>query len=222
MAVINKHSKINLDTNFEEKHKELFKVFSDNNLDVEINDDFEGLKSHLTSLPKDDYPYEFDGTFKSISDSTNAFALLLKLGDTIVSTYAAMKIDYSNFVRNMKTYYPGTYENVEIDLGNQLYSSCQWVAKDHRGKKLGMCLDHLKKNIVFDILNADVNYAIHKEAFKSYHNDGLKYDTSSKLATIPNGDVGGAGEKIDKIYNVTWTTKSSWTSKQDDVKKSYS
>ena len=79
-----------------------------------------------------------------------------------------------------------------------------------------------KKNIVFDILNGDVNYAIHKEAFKSYHNDGLKYDTSSKLATIPEGDVGGAGEKIDKIYNVTWTTKSSWASKQDDVKKLYS
>ena len=54
MAIINKHSKINLDADFQEKHKELFKVFSDNNLDVEINDDFEGLKSYLTSLPKDD------------------------------------------------------------------------------------------------------------------------------------------------------------------------
>ena len=120
MAVINKHSKINLDTNFEEKHKELFKVFSDNNLDVEINDDFEGLKSHLTSLPKDDYPYEFDGTFKSISDSTNAFALLLKLGDTIVSTYAAMKIDYSNFVRNMKTYF--VTKNPSISVPDQVNS----------------------------------------------------------------------------------------------------
>jgi len=222
MAIINNHNKIKLDADFQEKHKELFKVFSDNNLDVEINGDFSGLKSFLTSLSKDDYPYEFDGTFSGIGDTTNAFALLLKSGGTIVSTYAAMKINYSNFVNDMKAYYKGAYEDVGIDSGNQLYSSCQWVSKDHRGKKLGMCLDHLKKNIVFDILNGDVNYAIHKEAFKSYHNDGLKYDTSSKLATIPEGDVGGAGEKIDKIYNVTWTTKSSWASKQDDVKKLYS
>ena len=74
MSIINKHSKINLDTNFEEKHKELFKVFSDNNLDVEINGDFSGLKSFLTSLSKDDYPYDFDGTFDGISDTTNSLA----------------------------------------------------------------------------------------------------------------------------------------------------
>jgi hypothetical protein len=222
MAIINNHNKIKLDANFQEKHKELFKVFSDNNLDVEINDNIAGLKSTLTSLPKSDYPYDFDGTFDGISDTTNTFVLLLKSGGTVISTYAATNISYDTFVGYLKGYYTGTFEDVSIDSGNQLYSSCQWVSKDHRGKKLGMTLDHLKKNICFDILNADVNYAIHKESYQDYHKDGLKYDTTKKLCTIPNGDVGGAGEKIDKIYYVTWTSKSSWASKQDDVRKLYS
>ena len=224
MAIINNHSKINLDASFQSNHTELFKVFSNNDLDVEINEDFDGLKTFLESIPKDDYPYRFDVSFKSdyIDDTTNAFVLYLKKGDEIISTYAAMGMDIETFIEGMKVENVGTYENVDIESGHQFYSSCQWVSKDHRGKKLGMCLDHLKKNIVFDILNGDVNYAIHKEAFKSYHNDGLKYDTSSKLATIPNGDVGGAGEKIDKVYNITWTTKSSWENKQDEVKALYS
>ena len=221
MAIINNHSNINLDASFQSKHKELFKVFSNNNVDVDINDDFDALKTFLESIPKDDYPYRFDGSFRGIDDTQNAFVLYLKKGDEIISTYAAVKMSKDGFVEGMKVNNAGTYENIDIGSGTQFYSSCQWVSKDHRGKKLGMCLDHLKKNIIFDILNGDVNYAIHKEALKGYHNDGLRYDTSSKLATIPKGDVGGAGEAIDKIYNMTWTTKTSWTNKQDDVKKLY-
>tara|TARA_B100000965_G_scaffold104239_1_gene85816 strand:- start:1258 stop:1926 length:669 start_codon:yes stop_codon:yes gene_type:complete len=222
MTIINNHSKINLDATFQEKHKELFKIFSDNNLDVEINADFGLLRKTLTSLTKDDYPYNYDPSFDGVSDISTAFALLLKSGDTVISTYAAMKYDCANFINDMKSYFVGAYEDVTIDTGSEWYSSLQWVSKDHRGKKLGMGLDHLKKNIIFDILNGDVNYAIHKESLTNYHSQGLVYDKNVKLATIPDGDVGGAGEKIDKIYNVTWTTKSSWTSKQDDVKKSYS
>ena len=223
MAIFNKHREINLDATFENNHKELFKVFSDNNLDVEISDDFNGLKFFLTSLSKEEYPYNFDVAFNEENVLVeNSYVLFLKSADEIVATYASTGMQVKVFVAGMQDENEGIYESVSIDPGKQHYSSCQWVRKDHRGKKLGMCLDHLKKNIVFDILNGDVNYAIHKEAFKSYHNDGLKYDTSSKLATIPEGDVGGAGEKIDKIYNVTWTTKSSWASKQDDVKKLYS
>jgi len=225
MTVINNHSKINLNATFQEKHKELFKIFSDNNLDVEINADFDLLKNTLTSLSKDDYPYNYDPSFDGgvgWVPPTTSFALLLKSGDTVISTYAAMKYDCASFIKDMQSYFVGTYEDVTVDVGSHFYSSCQWVSKDHRGKKLGMGLDHLKKNIIFDILNGDVNYAIHKESLTNYHSQGLVYDKKVKLATIPDGDVGGAGEKIDKIYNVTWTTKSSWTSKQDDVKKSYS
>ena len=76
-------------------------------------------------------------------------------------------------------------------------------------------------NIIFDLLNGDVNFAIHKEAFKDYHINGLHYDKSEKIALIPNGDVGGAGEKIDKVYHVAWTTKTSWASKQSEVRALY-
>ena len=50
----------------------------------------------------------------------------------------------------------------------------------------------------------------------------LHYDKSEKIALIPNGDVGGAGEKIDKVYHVAWITKTSWANKQSEVKSLYS
>ena len=70
-------------------------------------------------------------------------------------------------------------------------------------------------------INADINYAIHKSQFADYHIKGLHYDESKYLATIPNGDVGGAGEKKDKVYNFTWVTKESWANKLNDVRKLY-
>ena len=73
----------------------------------------------------------------------------------------------------------------------------------------------------FDVLSGDVNFAIHKETFKDYHLNGLHYANSSKLATIPNGDVGGAGEAIDKVYYVAWSTKETWASKQSEVRALY-
>ena len=69
--------------------------------------------------------------------------------------------------------------------------------------------------------NYGINYAIHKEAFKDYHINGLHYSNSEKLATIPNGDVGGAGEAIDKVYNIAWTTKDEWLIKRNEVKSLY-
>ena len=41
MAQINNHEFYGLDTAYVEKHKELFDFFEGQNLDVEINDDFE-------------------------------------------------------------------------------------------------------------------------------------------------------------------------------------
>ena len=222
MAVINNHSSISLDTNFQSNHKELLQFFYNQGLNVEIDDDFGALKTFLTSLDKSDYPYSFDPAFEGVSNLKDAFALYIKNGDDIYATYAAKIFNYENFVMEMKAIFDGNYEDVNIDGGNQIYSSCQWVKKEQRGKKFGMCLDHLKKNISFDVLGGDVNFAIHKETFKDYHLNGLHYANSSKLATIPNGDVGGAGEAIDKIYHVTWSTKESWASKQSEVKSLYS
>ena len=45
--------------------------------------------------------------------------------------------------------------------------------------------------------------------------------SEEKLATIPNGDVGGAGEAIDKVYNIAWTTKDEWLIKRHEVKSLY-
>ena len=222
MAVINNHNSISLGTNFQSNHKELLQFFYNQGLDVEINDDFGALKTFLTSLDKSDYPYSFDPSFEGVSNLDEAFALYIKNGDEIYATYAAKRFNYESFVVNMSAIFDGTYEDVSIGDGKQIYSSCQWVKKEQRGKKFGMCLDHLKKNISFDVIGGDVNFAIHKETFKDYHLNGLHYSNSEKLATIPNGDVGGAGEKIDKVYNIAWISKDEWLIKRNEVKSLYS
>ena len=223
MAVINNHSSISLDANFQGKHTELLQYFFNQGLNIEISDDFAGLKTFLTSQSNDEYPYSFDESFDGVSDleKQNSFVLYIKNGDEIIATYAAIEFDYDSFHSGMQEVFTGTYENVNVDEGHQFYSSCQWVKKSQRGKKFGMCLDHLKKNIIFDLLNGDVNFAIHKETFKDYHLNGLHYDESIHLATIPQGDVGGAGEEKDKVYNVCWIKKESWLNKLNDVRKLY-
>ena len=222
MAIINNHSTINLDAGFQGDHSELLQFFFNQGLNVEITDDVGSLKTFLESLSDEEYPYNFDAAFNESFIDGEGFVLFLKNGDTIVSTYAAKGFDKNVFVEGMKEIYEGTYENVDLGVGQPCYSSCQWVAKSHRGKKFGMCLDHLKKNIIFDKTRYNINYAIHKETFKDYHLNGLHYSNSEKLATIPNGDVGGAGEKIDKVYNIAWISKDEWLIKRNEVKSLYS
>ena len=239
MAIIDNHKGIKIDKSFSDKHIEMFSFFDKKGIDVEVSDDFKGLKTFLMSLPKDDYPYSYDGFFdpdlaysEGSLDLDNilsyAFVLYLKKDGKIISTYAAKQMPadtfYKEFVNDL-----GLESDEEVIKnmsplyipGDQMYSSCQWVAKEYRGNRFGMTLDHLKKNICFDIFNAKSNYAIHKEAFKDYHLKGLHYDESVHLATVPQGDVGGAGEKKDKVYNVCWIKKESWLNKLDDVKKLY-
>ncbi len=223
MAIINNHSTLNLDAGFQGDHSELLQFFFNQGLNVEITDNATELKTFLESLSDEEYPYNFDAAFDDgIVFPEDGFVLYLKNGDTIVSTYAAKGFDKNVFVEGMKEIYEGTYENVDLGVGQPCYSSCQWVAKSHRGKKFGMCLDHLKKNIIFDKTRYNINYAIHKETFKDYHLNGLHYSNSEKLATIPNGDVGGAGEKIDKVYNIAWISKDEWLIKRNEVKSLYS
>ena len=222
MAQINNHEFYGLDTDYVTKHKELFYFFDGQNLDVEINDDFAELKTILTSKDKDDYAYDFDPAFESYLDNATGFILYLRYNNEIVATYAAKKLSMTTFIEAMKEKFSGTYEDVSDILGISAYSSCQWVSKDHRGKKIGRVLDHLKKHICFDLMKCTNNYAIHKEALKEYHTEHLSYSNSKKLATIPNGDVGGAGEAIDKIYNITYITDIEWAEKQSEIKTLYS
>lgn len=231
MAIIDNHKSVKIDKSFEDKHPEMFKFFNDRNLDVEVNDDFKGLKTFLTSLSKDDYPYLYDGYFDSdIQTDLNddAFVLYLKQGDNIISTYAAKKLNFYNFYDRFINHFNIESNEETLKLaqplttsGIHMYSSCQWVSKEHRGNGFGMILDHLKKNICFDIFNATSNYAIHKEEFRNYHLNGLHYDVSINLATIPQGNVGGAGDSENKVYNICWIKKDPWLYKLNDVRKLY-
>ena len=234
MAIIDNHKGIKIDKTFEDNHSEMFKFFNDKNIDVEVSDDFKGLKTFLTSLSKEDYPYQYDEFFDpdvSFSPGTElnwGFVLYLKKDGNIISTYAAKDMNFTNFYNEFNDYFgvKSSEEKVKelsylFTPGDHMYSSCQWVAREHRGNGFGMILDHLKKNICFDIFNATSNFAIHKEAFKDYHLNGLHYDESIHLATVPQGDVGGAGEEKDKVYNVCWIKKESWLNKLNDVRKLY-
>jgi hypothetical protein len=120
---------------------------------------------------------------------------------------------YNNSVEETFGVHP-TYEispENPADQGVQYYSSCQWVHQDYRGQKFGRVLDHLKKNICFDIFNARLQYAIHKESLKDYHLNDLNYSNSEWFATKASGDV----------FNIAWITKEEWTDKLDDVRKLY-
>jgi len=222
MKITNNHEFYFLDSAYQEKHKELFAFFENLGIDIEINQDFAGLKTLLTSKEKDDYPYDFDTAFETEMNNNTAFVLYAKIGNEVVATYAAKKLSMTTFIEAMKEKFTGTYEDVSDILGISAYSSCQWVSKNHRGKKIGRVLDHLKKHICFDLMKCDNNFAIHKEALSDYHTEHLGYSNTKKLALIPNGDVGGAGEAIDKIYNITYTTDTEWSNKQSEIKAIYS
>ena len=222
MKITNNHEFYFLDSAYQEKHKELFAFFENLGIDIEINQDFAGLKTLLTSKEKDDYPYDFDTAFETEMNNNTAFVLYAKIGNEVIATYAAKKLSMTTFIKAMKEKFSGTYEDVSDIFGISAYSSCQWVSKNHRGKKIGRVLDHLKKHICFDLMKCDNNFAIHKEALSDYHTEHLGYSNTKKLALIPNGDVGGAGEAIDKIYNITYTTDTEWSNKQSEIKAIYS
>ena len=234
MAIIDNHKSVKIDKTFEDKHPEMFKFFNDRNIDVEVSDNFVDFEKFLTGLDKEQYPYNYDEFFnETMVYGGDDFALYLKKDNEIIATYAAKVLAFGQFNEDFENYFyqeSGTNPDMNIDElsnlimynpGRHMYSSCQWVSTSHRGKGMGMMLDHLKKNICFDIFDADSNYAIHKEAFKEYHLKGLHYDDSIWLATVPQGGVGGAGEDKDKVYNVTWVTKENWANKLDDVRKLY-
>ena len=221
MAQINNHEYYGLDTDFVAKHKELFDFFESQNLDVEINDDFTQLKTILTSKDKDDYAYDFDSAFESYLDNATGFILYLRYNNEIVATYAAKKLGFDIFLDSMKIKYPGNYDTINDIVGPSAYSSCQWVSKDHRGKKWGRVLDHLKKHLCFDLMKCNTNYAIHKSDLRDYHVNHLAYSNNQRLAVIPNGDVGGAGEVIDKEYWIAYSSNTEWADKQSEVKALY-
>ena len=84
MAIINNHSSINLDAEFQGEHSELLQFFFNQGLNVEISDDVSSLKTFLESQTDEEYPYNFDAAFTESFVDGDGFVLFLKNGDTIV------------------------------------------------------------------------------------------------------------------------------------------
>ena len=210
MAIINNHEHLKIDKAFTDKHNIIFKHLDLHNLDLELSHDFVPFKSLIESLSKDEYPYNYDGTFDIEMESIDGFNMVLKQDGISVATYAAKRWDAIDTSYGYTEHFKCT-DTVPIPDGladvRSFYSSCQWVSKAHRGKKLGIVLDHLKKHICFDIFNADAQYSMHTEDLRDYHINALGYTDSQKLLTIPGG----------KVYNIAWVSKEDWNDKDEET-----
>jgi len=180
----------------------------------EYGNDFNYLKEILMSRTDLDYPYRMDAHFDynynagfTLNDLTDEekFTLFAKdVSGNIVATYAARRLDFEVYANNFKNHtlsLGGTYHNPTVPAGIHWYSSCQWVHTDHRNQGLGIIMDRMKKDKIWE-LRGDINYANCREDLKDYHisADGLGYDIAQPQAFIPSGGVGGAGNDYDKNY----------------------
>ena len=179
----------------------------------EYGTNFTELKTILTNRPSDDYPYQMDNFFDPDKDNgldeAQSFTLVAKdENGNVVGTYAARTLDYSiyeEFFENRAAVTGGEYYAPSIPAGQAWYSSCQWIHKDHRGQRLGIQMDRMKKDKIWE-LGGDVNYANCRDALKEYHVDKLGYNEYQHQATIPGG-VGGAGTSADKNYYLVYETR---------------
>ena len=68
---------------------------------------------------------------------------------------------------------------------NCFYSGNQWVKSTYQNKKFDIFLDHLKKNIIFDVVGGNMNFSVHKLRFKNYHlNHKLNFNEISIKANF--------------------------------------
>ena len=214
MAIIDNHKDVKIDKTFTDKHPEMFAFFDAKGIDVEVSDDFESFQIFLEGLSKEEYPYGYDVSF-SDQHGGHGFNLTLKKDNNIIATYAAKLKEVVHTQSDYAEHFDCAGDSINKSLpafrGSQMYSSCQWVSIAERGNKLGVILDHLKKNICFDIFGADMQYATHKKPLKDYHIDKLHYSNSDHLVTLENSE----------IYNIAWIAKEDWAAKLNDVKKLY-
>ena len=212
--ILNNHSKFALGESFLNKHQKLIDVFKKNNLTLEISEDLNSLKTLLTSLSKEEYPYDFDEFFLTGHAKNSP----RNMGVHKFTDLIKRKFTTSDFHKDLSEYLP---KDKSFFVFNPIYSSCQWVKQSYRQKNIGNALDHLKKNIVFDIFDSDLNYCIHKQSLTDYHLQKLKYSSSKWIMTVPKGNVGGAGSEEDKIYHLAWEFKNDWNNKYNELQNEY-
>lgn len=175
-------------------------------------DNFKELKDIL--INEESYPYHMDGFFDPEiidlreDDSTKnlpKFTLFVSSEEKIVATYAARELPYQEYEKFFKDYVVetcnGTYYDVIVPAGRQWYSSCQWVHEDHRGQSLGIKLDRLKKDKIWE-LGGTLNYANCRDGLKEYHLKHLGYEKYQYQAHVPGGNIGGSGTVEDKKYYI--------------------
>lgn len=234
------HSVYYLNDDFKEKHKNLLDYFSLNNIDIEITDDLKTFDNFLRSLSFEERKYNYDESFNAsssfVSNKSSYFCLLLKNNNEIIGTYAARNLDPIIFLENVRSHFNLTnyIKNPDDYLPegqsfystiNCFYSSNQWIKSTHQNKKFDIFLDHLKKNIIFDVVGANMNFSVHKLKYKNYHLNDLLYERSEWIGTITDEYFFIEAETPPTIedtqYNLTWVFKDTWQNKHNETKLLY-
>jgi hypothetical protein len=238
--IIQNHSIYRLNDDFITKHTNLLNYFNLKNIDVEITDNVVQFETFLKSLPANELGFTYDETFSYTNsfatDPISFFCLLLKNNNEIIGTYAARNLDPIVFLGNFRNHFnltsylesPNDYLPSDKKFENILncfYSSNSWVKSTRREEKLDIFLDHLKKNIIFDVIDGGMNFSVHKLKYKNYHLNDLLYERSEWIGTITDEYFFNGLETPptieDKTYNLTWAFKDTWQNKHNETKLLY-
>lgn len=194
------------------------------NFKAVVTKDIGHLKLTVESISKSSYPYQYDEAFNpKYLETNNYFCIILYHNDKIIGTYAARRMYIKNYLEDLRSIFKN--DKIATDLyfesyhNNDFawYSSLQWIDEDYRGKKIGIFLDYLKKNIIFDFFDGKTNYAIHNKSLIEYHLKKLVYDHTEWLMTIKNGSIGTGDNLDEKIYYMCHVDKTNWIKIRNEV-----
>ena len=203
------------------------KFLKDNNYTLNMSNNLDLVKEVLTSQSEDEYPYRFDSAFnKTYIGDADYFCLFLKYNSKIIATYAAREVNLKNYLADMRNYFHNDTVSTNVELeskefSNTWYSSLQWVSNSHRGKNIGLILDFIKKSIIFECFNGNINFSTHNVALNSYHKNKLMYNNTEWFMTIINGEAGRKDDKSEKIYNISYIENTHWQNIKDEIYNTY-
>jgi len=238
--IIENHSVYKLNDTFRNKHQNLLNKFTNENLNIEFCDNVLNFENFLKALDSSEKSYPYDDTFSSnnvfVNDKSNYFLIYLKNESEIVSTYSVRKINPVGFLGNVKNYFQFTNYLTNPDdylptgksfhsLENCYYSSNLWIKSSYQNKKLDIFLDHLKKNIIFDVFNGDLNFSVHRKKFTNYHVNDLLYERNEWIGTVSDDSLirglTTTATNEDRSYNMTWVFNDTWQNKYNEINLSY-